>query len=97
MRLPPNTMTISPLIPLVGLVLIVANIFLAMVYPVWSPTVMGVQLFIGGMTTLLISVIDLINPVGITPGERAILFIAGCIDCSAGYYMVLLETQKQAA
>ncbi len=90
-------MPISPLIPLIGLILIVANIFLGMVYPAWSPTAMGVQLFIGGMTTLLISVIDLINPVGITPFERATLFIAGCIDCSAGYYMVLLETRRPIA
>ena len=90
-------MTISPLIPLVGLVLIVANIFLAMVYPIWSPTAMGVQLFIGGMTTIIISVVSLLNPIGISPPERAILFITGCIDCSAGYYMVLSETQKRMA
>ena len=56
---------------------------------------MGVQLFIGGMTTLLISVIDLINPIGIAEYERFLLFLSGCINCSLGYYMVLLELRKQ--
>ena len=89
-------MNISPVIPLIGLILIIANIFLGIIYPAASPTMMGLQLFIAGMVTLLISVIDLVNPIGITPFERAVLFIAGSIDCSAGYYMVLLETRRQA-
>lgn len=83
-----------PMIPLVGLLLIIANIALAAVRPYWSPTAMGIQLFIGGMTTILISVIDLINPLGIVEFERVLLFVSGCINCFAGYYMVLLETRR---
>jgi len=45
-------MLTSPLIPVVGLALIVANIVLAAVRPYWAPTAMGIQLFIGGMTTI---------------------------------------------
>jgi hypothetical protein len=88
------SMEISPLIPLVGLILIVGNIILAAVRPFTAPTAMGVQLFLGGMTTILISVIDLINPVGIMEFERALLFVSGCINCFFGYYMVLLETWR---
>ena len=88
-------MQISPLIPLVGLLLIVMNVIVAAVRPSFPPTLMGVQLFIGGMTTLLISVIDLINPTGIAEYERFLLFLSGCINCSLGYYMVLLELRKQ--
>ncbi len=88
-------MDISPAVPIVGLVLIVGNIFLAAVRPFAPPTVMGVQLFIGGMITLIIAVLDLINPIGIGAFERALIFVSGCINCAAGYYMVLLETRRQ--
>lgn len=88
-------MQISPLIPIIGLVLIVVNVIVAAVRPSFPPTLMGAQLFIGGMATLLISVIDLINPIGIAEYERWLLFLGGCINCSAGYYMVLLEIRKQ--
>lgn len=87
-------MEISPAVPLFGLVLIAANILLAAVRPFASPTAIGVQLYIGGMITILVAVIDLINPSGISGLERAFLFIAGCLNCSVGYYMVLLETRR---
>lgn len=87
-------MQISPMIPLFGLLLIAANIILAAVRPYWSPTAMGLQLFVGGMTTILIAVIDLINPLGIMEFERLLLFVSGCINCSVGYYMVLLEMRR---
>lgn len=87
-------MQISPMIPLFGLLLIAANIILAAVRPYWSPTAMGLQLFVGGMTTILIAVIDLINPLGIMEFERVLLFVSGCINCSVGYYMVLLEMRR---
>lgn len=87
-------MQISPLIPVVGLLLIIANIVLAAVRPYWSPTAMGIQLFVGGMTTILIAVIDLINPLDIVEFERVLLFVSGCINCSIGYYMVLLEMRR---
>lgn len=89
-------MPINPLIPIVGLVLLITNIILAVVRPSSPPTAMGVQLFIGGMTTLVIAVVDLIDPVHISSFERILLFLAGCINCSAGYYMILLEMQKRA-
>jgi hypothetical protein len=87
-------MQISPMIPLFGLLLIAANIILAAVRPYWSPTAMGLQLFVGGMLTILIAVVDLINPLGIMEFERVLLFVSGCINCSVGYYMVLLETRR---
>jgi len=87
-------MLTSPLIPVVGLALIVANIVLAAVRPSWAPTAMGIQLFIGGMTTILIAVIDLINPVGIVEFERVLLFVSGCLNCTLGYYMTLLEMRR---
>lgn len=87
-------MQISPLIPLVGLAVILGNIILATIRPFWSPTAMGLQLFVGGMTTILIAVIDLINPVGIVEMERVMLFVSGCLNCFIGYYMVLLETRR---
>lgn len=90
-------MQISWGVPLFGFLLITANIALAAVRPFVSPTVMGIQLFIGGMTTILIAVLDLINPVGISEFERAFLFVAGCINCTVGYYMVLSEIQKRGA
>jgi hypothetical protein len=90
-------MQISPLVPLVGLFVIVANIIVAAVRPSFPPTVMGVQLFIGGMTTLTISVAHLIVPVGIEEFEQVLLFVTGCINCALGYYMVLLEIQKRGA
>lgn len=89
------SMQISPLIPIIGLLLIAVNVIIAAVRPSYPPTLMGVQLFIGGMTTLLISVIDLINPIGIAAYERYLLFLSGCINCSAGYYMALLELRKR--
>jgi hypothetical protein len=87
-------MQISPLIPLVGLGLIIGNVILATVRPFWAPTAMGIQLFIGGMTTILIAVLDLVNPVGIVEFERLLLFVSGCLNCSIGYYMVLLEMRR---
>lgn len=87
-------MLTSPLIPVVGLALIVANIVLAAVRPYWAPTAMGIQLFTGGMTTILIAVIDLINPVGIVEFERVLLFVSGCLNCTLGYYMTLLEMRR---
>lgn len=90
-------MQISPLVPLVGLILIVANILVAAVRPASPPTVMGVQLFIGGMTTLIIAVVDMINPMHITEFERLLLFVSGCINCSVGYYMTLLDMRKRGA
>lgn len=88
-------MSISPLVPLVGFLLILGNILIAATRPYSSPTVMGVQLFIGGMTTLSISVVDLLLPVGIGEFERFLLFVTGCINCSLGYYMVLLQSQRR--
>lgn len=88
---------ISPLVPIVGLLVIIGNVVVAAVRPYLPPTVMGVQLFIGGMTTLIIAVIDLLSPIGIAEYERVLLFLAGCINCSIGYYMVLLEIRKQGA
>ena len=85
---------VSPAIPVVGFILIAGNIIFAAVRPYSSPTVMGVQLFIGGMTTLIISVLDLLNPIGISPYERLLLFVGGCINCSAGYYMVLARSRQ---
>lgn len=90
-------MEISPLIPIIGLFVIAANIVLAAVLPFSSPTVMGVQLFIAGMTTLIIAVVDLLNPIGIDATERFVLFFAGCINCSSGYYMVLLQIRRRGA
>lgn len=87
-------MTINTLIPIVGLLIIIGNIVLAVLQPAMPPTAMGVQLFIGGMTTLIIAVVDVIDPIGVGAFERALLFVAGCINCSIGYYMVLLEIQK---
>ena len=87
-------MQISFYIPLLGLVLIAANVVLAAVRPFRSPTVMGIQLFFGGMVTLMIAVIDLINPVGIIELERVLLFVSGCVNCFIGYYMVLLESRR---
>ena len=88
---------ISPLVPIVGLLVIIGNVVVAAVRPYLPPTVMGIQLFIGGMTTLIIAVIDLLSPIGIAEYERVLLFLAGCINCSIGYYMVLLEIRKQGA
>lgn len=88
-------MRISPIIPLVGLLLIVVNVVLAVVSPYRPPRFMGIQLFVGGMTTLLIAVIDLINPVGVSEFERVLLFFSGCLNCTIGYYMVLLETRRR--
>ena len=85
---------VSPTIPVVGFIIIAANIIFAAFRPYSSPTVMGVQLFIGGMITLIISVLDLLNPIGISPFERMTLFVAGCIDCSAGYFMVLARSRQ---
>jgi vacuolar-type H+-ATPase subunit I/STV1 len=87
-------MLTAPFIPIIGLLLIVANIALAATRPYWSPTAMAIQLFIGGMTTLLIAVIDLINPLGITELEQVLLFVSGCINCALGYYMTLLELRR---
>lgn len=88
-------MNINPLIPLVGLIVIVGNLILAAVRPYSPPTFMGIQLFIGGMTTLTVAVVDLLNPVGIVEYERVLLFLSGCINCSIGYYMVLREGQRE--
>ncbi|MCC7165326.1 MAG: hypothetical protein IT331_22700 [Anaerolineae bacterium] len=88
-------MQISLGIPLLGLVLVMFNVIVAAVRPYASPTLMGTQLFVGGMITILISVIDLINPIGITEYEGFFLFISGCINCTAGYFMTLLEIRKQ--
>ncbi len=93
----PNPMQLSPLVPVVGLLVIIGNIVVAAVRPYLPPTAMGVQLFIGGMTTLIISVIDLIIPIGIAEYENILLFVTGCINCAVGYYMVLLEMRKQEA
>lgn len=90
-------MDISPLVPLVGLILIIVNVLVGALGAVVEPRFMGVQLFLAGMTTILISVIDLLNPVGIGAAERLFLFIAGSINCSLGYYMVLLEIRKHGA
>jgi len=87
-------MQISPAVPLIGLILIVANILLAAVRPFAGPTAMGVQLYVCGLITILIAVIDLINPIGLGGLERGLLFGAGCLNCSMGYYMVLLETRR---
>ncbi len=87
-------MLTSPLIPIIGLALIIANIVLAAARPYWAPTAMGIQLFIGGMTTILIAVIDLINPLGIAEFERVLLFVSGCLNCALGYYMALLEMRR---
>lgn len=89
-------MQLSSLVPIVGLLVIVGNILIAAVRPYLPPYVMGVQLFIGGMTTLIIAVLDLISPIGIAEYERVLLFVTGCINCSLGYYMVLMENQKRA-
>jgi len=88
-------MEISPLVPVAGIVLIVANVLVAVISPYTPPKLMGLELFIAGMITILISVLDLINPIGISALERALLFIAGCVNCSAGYYMVLLELRRE--
>ena len=89
-------MPITPLIPIVGLIVIVANIVACATFPYSSPTIMGLQLFVGGMTTLIIAVVALINPMqGISGFERMLLFVAGSINCSIGYYMVLLHLQRQ--
>jgi len=88
-------MEISPLVPVVGVVLIVANILVAVLSPYTPPRLMGLELFIAGMATILVSVLDLINPIGISALERALLFIAGSVTCSAGYYMVLLELRRE--
>jgi hypothetical protein len=88
-------MQISTVVPAFGLILLVFNIVLAAVRPLAHPTIMGIQLYIAGMITLLIAVIDLINPIGITATERAVLFISGCLNCFIGYYMVLLEIRKR--
>lgn len=90
-------MPISPLVPIVGLVVIVGNIIAAALRPSAPPTAMGVQLFVGGMTTLIIAVVDLVNPIGISEFERVLLFVSGCINCSVGYYMTLLEIRKRGA
>lgn len=88
-------MQISSGIPVVGLVIILFNVLIAAVRPHYPPRLMGVELFLCGMTTLVISVVDLINPIGLVEFERTLLFVAGCINCSVGYYMVLREIQKQ--
>lgn len=89
-------MEISALIPIVGLVVLIGNIVVAVMFPPFPPKAMGMQLFIAGMTTLVIAVVDLLDPTGITAFERMLLFLAGCINCSVGYYMVLLEIQKRS-
>lgn len=84
----------SPVLPLVGLLLIIANILLAALRPYWSPTAMGIQLFLGGMVTLIVAVVSLINPLGFSEMERVVLFVCGCINCAVGYYMALLEMRR---
>lgn len=84
-------MIVSPIIPLIGLGLILSNILVAIVRPYLPPTLMGIQLFLGGIVTLLTAVIDLINPLGIGEFERFFVFSAGCINCCVGYYMVLQQ------
>ena len=87
-------MEISALIPIVGLLVLILNIVIAVMLPPFPPKAMGVQLFIAGMTTLIIAVVDLVDPIGISAFERMLLFLAGCVNCSVGYYMVLLEIQR---
>jgi hypothetical protein len=89
-------MQISLTVPGVGLVLIAFNLLIAAVRPSLGPTMMGLQLFLIGMFTILIAVIDLVNPIGISMLERMGVFVAGCINCSAGYYMVLREMRRRA-
>jgi hypothetical protein len=90
-------MSISPAVPVFGLLLVAINVLIAAVRPYLPPTVMGIQLYLAGLTTLTIAVLDLINPIGIAPYERVILFVGGCINCSLGYYMALLENQRRLA
>lgn len=90
-------MPISPLVPVLGLFVIAANILVSALRPSLSPTLMGVQLFIGGMTTLIIAVVDYLAPVDITEFERVLLFVSGCVNCAIGYYMTLLEMRKRGA
>lgn len=87
-------MQVSPEVPAFGLTLIVFNVLVALVRPYRPPTFMGVELWIGGMVTLVVAIVDLLNPLGIGAFERTLLFIAGSINCAAGYYMVLLEARR---
>jgi hypothetical membrane protein len=84
----------SPLLPLVGLLLMTANILLAALRPYRAPTAMGIQVFVGGMVTLTVAVVSLINPLGFAELERVVLFVSGCINCAVGYYMALLEMRR---
>lgn len=72
--------------------LVLFNVVIAFALPARSRLVMGMELFIAGLVTLMIAVIDVLNPLGIGEGERLIIFVAGCINCFSGYYMALLET-----
>lgn len=80
-----------PLLTLL-IMLVLFNVLITFALPARSRVVMGTELFIAGIVTLIIAVMDLLNPLGISDGERLILFVAGCINCFTGYYMTLLET-----
>lgn len=82
-------MAIDPIVPLIGFILIAANVLLAVMSPFSPPAIMGLQLFTGGLITLMVSVVDIVNPLGIGPVERFLTFAAGSGNCFAGYYMVL--------
>lgn len=82
-------MAIDPVVPAIGFVLIAANVLLAVLSPYLSPAIMGLELFVGGLMTLVVSVVDIVNPLGIGPVERFLAFAAGSGNCFAGYYMVL--------
>lgn len=87
-------MQISPIVPLFGLVLIAANVGLSLFLPQALPKAVGLQLYVAGLVTLLVSVIDLINPLGISAGERVFVFCAGSLDCGIAYYMVLRDSRS---
>jgi hypothetical protein len=88
-------MQIEPWVPLTGLFLIILNVAIAVLRPYWLATLLGIQMFIGGLTTLTISVVHLVNPVGIEGAEQFLAFVTGSLNCTIAYFMVLYEGEGE--
>jgi hypothetical protein len=76
---------------LILIVLVFFNVFIAFLNAPFTRTMMGIELFMGGIFTLIIPIADLLGNLGIGVVEGFLLFFAGTLDCIIGYYMVLRE------
>ena len=51
------------------------------------PQVMGFLVFVAGLVMLVVSVLDTIISIGISPVERFVMFGVGALTCILGYLM----------